>query len=564
MAGPQLTATLSLNGKDFEAGIKKAEKQAKDLEGKLKRMVFKLGALVVGGLSIKGFATGIKDAYQYAREMENFSRATGIARDRAAEFDLALKDSMLDANQLQVALRLMSQRLLKAAEGDKVSQNYFQQLSLSFRELIHLTPDEAFLKVGEALTSVKNRTLASAQAIRIFGDTGAKVFKMFERDGAMEMAGEALGGQRGILARSGQEMEKIAIRLSHISVKIRGFFLGVADAILPTMEKFTDLFHKMDFTGWGAKFGNAMKDAMAWVVTFWNEPAKTTEYFWEYSKGKAMELGEVLGEAIARGIERGVPAWLKALSVAIQTGQTGAGMVGASMLNSWQGMGGGSGTAMDDYEFRRSRELAGIAPLGGRSQSADQLAHAATLRPNAAHAAAQASLGTNRGPRMGIDTQEEHWRFRGFSHNLGQPTSSSLQGASMAGTLATMDLFKSGKLGQPRGLSLSSMHSGAYGASPLLRHGEMKRFRNAAIAARSGHMLANGHDPRSLGAGEDPSDFHARRRPGETANGDRRRAKAMAKEIMRKELHQGTDSQKLGDISEYTKKTADNTAVFAK
>ncbi len=112
---------------------------------------------------------------------------------------------------------------------------------------------------------------------------------------------------------------------------------------------------------------------------------------------------------------------------------------------------------------------------------------------------------------------------------------STLRGASMAGYLGQRDAIR----GSRRNDSLSGMHQEAYGQSNLLRHGELVKYRNARVA---------------MGLEV--------RRPGETSNGDRQRAKAVRVELERKKQHAGSSEQLLSDIASYTDEVAQNTRVF--
>ncbi len=134
----------------------------------------------------------------------------------------------------------------------------------------------------------------------------------------------------------------------------------------------------------------------------------------------------------------------------------------------------------------------------------------------------------------GIMEQFDLWRSKGMQHSIGSAGfgRSSLMGASMAGGLgARRDLMGASPL--VRGsMSLSGMHQGAYDQNNLLRHGELRRFRNARVA---------------MGLEQ--------RRPGETANGDRQRARQVVTELERKKQHAGSSEQLLSDIAEYTDET---------
>ena len=590
--GPQLVAKLSLDPAAFEKNLIRVVVMAQGASAKVSKFPFKiptfgitaatkalrgfaatLASIGKGGLSGMGagflmggwqgigasiagighkMVTGVGDAYEYGREMMNVSRATGIAAGKMAEYDLAMKDSQIETAELIMSVKFMDQMLLKAAKGVHSAQTSFEQLGLNYKELIGLAPEEAFERVGKAVAGVENGVLRGAGAIGVFGRNGAKMLKMFERGGAMEMAKEALGGSSGIIGKDGGAFEKVAIRLSHIGVKVRQIFLGVADIILPMVEKFTDKFHKMDFTDFGKKLGAAINDAMAWVVTFWREPKETMGYFWEVAKAGVFDFGNAI------------------MNVMVKAGQTFASAIAEyafPVFDVLLAAIGGAGIA----KALVGPNLAAIAaaPVGNRdfTGAAAQHEKANAARPTKAFEAARTFLGQGAASKPDAPISKyaaSAWRFGGIpseiftQHHMAKVKSSQLD------LLAKINAPVMGDTGMAyRGaMSLTSMRAGAYDQSPLLHHRELRKFRNSAIAARSGRMLAAGLDPSKLGKDEvfDPKTM---RRPGETANGDKRRAQAFAREVARREANQGTDNKLLGDIARNTQASAKNTAVFA-
>jgi hypothetical protein len=665
----------------------------------------------------KQMTSGVADAYEYGRQMLNLSRATGIATEKMPAFSLALEDSKLGSEQLIVAMRLMSQHLLKASEGQYESVHAFNQLGLSWKALLHMPIDETFEKVGKTIAAVENPALRSAAAIRHFGDTGAKTLKLFSRGGAMDMAREALGKQSGIVGGNGAAFEKIAIRISHIGVKMRGVFIGIADAILPMVDKFSAIFHKMDFTDWGLKIGKAINDAMAWMVVFWEKPGQTMDYFWETAKLKAMELGATLLDAV----DKAFPGMADSLSdMVLKTQAWGKTIVGyavdfgqhmlagvqtfiAAFKDGWEATGipevmrwmkeqGSKKVGRETPEEQTRRERYSLWFPGGEEKLTEVNLSPERKRRFDAEQAMQSKVdawgksakgsdpnsfdnilkkvrGNNSGSALTkqgeADLVKAHGEavmrsFSTFFPPLGgnkfsgtsrmqaaldtQRRKAALAGAPLQKPLAdaraslgqtpfvpggSKDFwdFTGGKLkdvygddvaakknndwkkafatgerrnhmgatgvmgallGGPMGVAaraanmgiegvsaahnkellrllnefvprMSGMSSTPYGQSPILRHLEQFNIRSARIAARSGRIMAAGQLDNKPYFG----DFSDKRRPGETANGDRQRAKAFAREVQRKEAHHGTDNQLLGDIAENTAAAAKNTAVFA-
>lgn len=508
-AGPMLTAKLSLDMAAFERGMTRAVSAARTSASKMVAYFAGIG-------SASGFVLGIKNAYEYARSLEILSRNTGFSTKSMSVFKVAMEDTGVSMELFQRTSRMIAKEVMLGMHGDQAATAGMEQIGLHVRDLIKLNPEQQFMAVGNAIASLKSPTLQAAAAVSRFGSESAKMLSFFKNKEALANAAEAVGKQAEIFERSGKTMEKIAVRIGHIKVKAMGFFLGTAESIMPMVDKFSAMFNKADFTAWGAKLGAAINKATAWLVTFWREPAKTAAYFWEYAKVEAMELGNLLVDAGERFGESLVAGVVKAMAV----------------LNPW-----------NDMQNAVAR-AAGIAPPKVDHMGAGNArARLAAMRPNDAFNQARADLGQNLPTPAGMDITTP-WRLRGFHGTggllgKGEKFSGLMQGASMGGYLKEReDQLSQGMDGTG---SLSHMRQGAYGQSNLLKHGELRRFRNMKVAMG---LIS--------------------RAPGETANGDRQRAKAVARELERKKQHAGSSEQLLSDIATYTDEVAKNTRPFVR
>ncbi len=294
-AGPQLTATLSLNGVDYEMKIKQAEKSAKSLASKLSGMAFKiptagitaatkalrgmaatLASIGKGGLSgmgagflVGGWAgmgaaiagvgqkmtAGIVDAYEYGKSLEILSRNTGFSTKAMSVFKAAMEDTGVTMELFQRTSRMIAKEVNLGMHGDQVATAGMDQIGLHVKELMKLNPEQQFMAVGNAIAALKNPTMQAAAAVSRFGSESAKMLSFFKNKEALQDATEAVGQQAEIFERSGKTFEKIAVRIGHIKVKVMGFFAGAAESIMPMVDKFSAVFNKMDFSSWGAKLG---------------------------------------------------------------------------------------------------------------------------------------------------------------------------------------------------------------------------------------------------------------------------------------------------------------------
>jgi hypothetical protein len=161
--------------------------------------------------------------------------------------------------------------------------------------------------------------------------------------------------------------------------------------------------------------------------------------------------------------------------------------------------------------------------LGAGNAAREAAAKRTQLAPAIRHANKVLNL---EGPANRISEFIASWqhRFLGHGRHGSMAGAPSPVGASMVGN------------------AWHNLSGGAYDQGDILSHGERRRFRNMAIA-----------NPNS----------GVHRMAGETANGDRQRAKAFEKEVARREAGQGSDNQLLGDISRNTAKSAKLTDILS-
>ena len=488
-----------------------------------------------------GLIAGTVHAYAFGSEMQDMADRTGVSVEKLVVLTQAMKDNGIESEALLSATKKINVTMVDAAKGNATAAASFEQVGLHVKDLLDMDPGERFMAIGKAVGSLGHDATRSAAAVALLGKSGQQFLSLFADPEAMKTAAESVGSQAQIFGKNAALFDRISDRLGRISVKIRGLFAGVAERIAPMMDKLTAIFDKKDFADWGHKIGDAINKAAAWFVTFWNNPSKTMGYFWEEAKGYALDLGNVLvkvakdfGEALGDGILS------KFKSLNVVAALPGAGAGGAikgfakDIANAApKGVGGGAGGPVTDI-------------LGAGAQHA----RAAAIRPSLDRALGL--LGQNAAQSDAGPDMKTPWRLRGF-HGAGQLLGkdsilkfhSSLQGASMGGALARMNMQMSPSRS---GISsLSGMHLGAYGGSPLLSHGEMERYRS--IAASRGVPSIDGM---------------ATRRPGEVHAGDRARRKAFEKNEERKRVKGLTEVEALNVIADESKKTAKATIAMAK
>lgn len=457
-----------------------------------------------------GLIAGTAHAYAFGSEMQDMADRTGISVEKLVVLTQAMKDNGIEAESLLSASRKINTTLVDAAKGSQTAAAAFTQVGLKVDDILAQEPGERFTKIGEAIGDIKDPAARSAAAVALLGKSGAQFLSLFADKDAMKIAAMSVGSQANIFGRNAAVFDRISDRIGRIQMKIRGLFAGLAEAIAPMVDKFSEMFDKMDFAPLGAKIGEAIKTGMTYLVALWNDPEAVMGTFWEYAKTQAKTLGNILIDAgiglaniLIKTLSK-IPA-LAMLGIKLPELKTG-----------------------DDH-------------LGANSQPIDKIgtkvARAARL---------QAAL-SNARDQLGFSDQEmDETKITKRRRLVGKLVgSSSPIGASMAGELAKFKKFNARSILRPTG-SLSDMHSGAYGASSLLSHREIEAYRSSAAAR-----------------GIKSIDGEATRRPGEVHRGDAARRKAFLKDEERKRLKGLTEVEALNEIVKSSKKTAEATSTMA-
>jgi hypothetical protein len=94
-------------------------------------------------------------------------------------------------------------------------------------------------------------------AMEVFGHSGAELLSVFAANGFGEAA-EQIGSQAAILSQDADLFHDVSDKLNATGVKVRGFWVGVADQVAPVLKPLLDQFMKMDLAAWGQQAGEAV------------------------------------------------------------------------------------------------------------------------------------------------------------------------------------------------------------------------------------------------------------------------------------------------------------------
>jgi len=122
---------------------------------------------------------------------------------------------------------------------------------------------EQFEAIQNAIASLPSATDRAASAMEIFGLSGSDLLTLFLDTGAMGRARDTIGTQAEILERNARRFDRISDLLKSMGVKFRGFFVGIAEKVAPSLQKVLEEINKIDLSKIGAKVGNALLTVVA-------------------------------------------------------------------------------------------------------------------------------------------------------------------------------------------------------------------------------------------------------------------------------------------------------------
>lgn len=157
----------------------------RQIEGDLKKWggrVSMVGAsLFAGGAAVLGPMTAAVAKFTgTAGDIDDLARKSGMASGALQELSYAAGTSGTDTATLANSIRKMQQNIGEAAGGSKTMRDALNDIGLSSRELIKLSPDEQFMLIGEAISRLPTPTERTASAMKLLGRSGSEMLKLFE------------------------------------------------------------------------------------------------------------------------------------------------------------------------------------------------------------------------------------------------------------------------------------------------------------------------------------------------------------------------------------------------
>lgn len=247
MAGPSvigaLRVELGANTAALEKGLKNAQSS-----------LASFGATVAGGVAAAaaavaaaGVAIGValKGTIDDMDKLSKTSQKLGIPVEQLSALALAADLSDVSFEQLSKGVAKLSKTMVEAAsKPTSDAANAFRALGISVKDSSgNLKSSEVILgDVADKFQGLKDGAGKTAVSMALFGRAGADLIPLLNggRDSLKEMNEEAIKFGAVVSTKAGKEAEAFNDNLTRLGFAIKGVFVQVATALLPTLVEISN------------------------------------------------------------------------------------------------------------------------------------------------------------------------------------------------------------------------------------------------------------------------------------------------------------------------------------
>lgn len=227
-----LSVSLTLNTAAFQKGATLAEKRAATMKSKMDGIgssiakiggALALGAVAGGAAVLGGMA---KSAFELGSSLTEAASKVGVTVEALQEMRFAATQNGISVETMDGSLNKMSRTLGNLQLGNKATTETFNQLGLSAKSFIGLTPTESFAKIADALKNVKDETVRSALGNQVFGRSYAELKPLIDLGAAgINAAAEAKRKDGLVSSEQAAKLDDLADGWDRLKEKV-----GVASA----------------------------------------------------------------------------------------------------------------------------------------------------------------------------------------------------------------------------------------------------------------------------------------------------------------------------------------------
>ena len=249
---PKATAVFDADDSRFGAALARINGRMLALQSRIAKFAVAFIAIRAAARVVTAGFDHFKQALDVGGQLNDLSANTGVAVGDLVVLQQEFANAGKSAEDIGPVFGKMAKTLQGGSADDTI-----KKLGINLEELKKKTPAEQFRTLGAAINAVQDPSQKAAASMEIFGRSGAELLSLFSSDGFGEAAAQ-VGSQAQILAKDAALFDDVGDKLALTGVKVRGFWVGVAEKVAPVLKPLLDKFASLDLASWGQKAGEAV------------------------------------------------------------------------------------------------------------------------------------------------------------------------------------------------------------------------------------------------------------------------------------------------------------------
>jgi hypothetical protein len=227
----------------------------KSIGGGLGGIGAEIRSSLVGALAGIGIGQFVRSTFEQFGRINDLSQQFGVSAETLQRFGQVASESGSNIEQVAVAFSTLTRNLQSAQSGTGAQAEALQKLGLSAADLANLSPEQAFLKLSDALAGASNRNEAYAAALDLIGARQRNLIPLLQQGSAaiLEQANQVQVASDEIIAKA----DEVGDRFARLGQQLTA---SIGPALIPISQAFLTLF---EFIKTGAQqVGGALTSAL--------------------------------------------------------------------------------------------------------------------------------------------------------------------------------------------------------------------------------------------------------------------------------------------------------------
>lgn len=260
-----LNAILTLNNNKFVNPLAAAQRSMEGFNFTARKVAEALGVIGVSFAAFKSAESvveGFRQVFDTGKELKAIASTTGQSVRDIVVLRKAYSELGMEAGSLPGDLAKLQAALGGVNEEGLPTKFVFEQIGLSIDELKGKSAVQQFTEIGNAINGLASQESKMAAVRAIFGRAGAPMLNIFGNPDAIANAATLVGKQADIYEHSATHFAEISNKFENIGLKVKGFFVGLAEYVQPALLPILDKIQSVDTVGIAQAAGAKITDAL--------------------------------------------------------------------------------------------------------------------------------------------------------------------------------------------------------------------------------------------------------------------------------------------------------------